>query len=93
MSDEPGHEGLSEVEVALIDALQTILEVIAHGLPGSEKYLVRSFEHQRNVKMLKKQPNAAALFELLRRFVVDPKRQANREEIRRILQEPPKGQA
>ena len=84
---------LSEIELALTDALKTILEVITQGLPGSEKYLARSFADQRDGKLLKELPNAAALFEMLRRFVADPNRQANREEIRKLLEEPPEGRA
>lgn len=84
---------LSEVEVALIDALKTILEIMMQGLQGSEKYLGQAFAHQRDAKIQTKQPTAAAVFEMLRQFVADPTRQANREEIRKLLQEQPKGQA
>ena len=96
MSDENDIEetkGLSEVDIAIIDAFKTFLEVTLSLYPQSLKYLARSFAHQRDGKIATKQPDAAAVFEILRQFVAGPKREANREEIRKLLQEPPKGQA
>lgn len=93
MPNETEREPISEIEVAIVDALKTILEVIVHAHPGAEKYLIRAFAHQRAAKLQTKQPHAAAVFELLRQFVADPTRQTNRAEIRKLLQEPPKGRA
>ena len=93
MSDGIKRKGLSEVEIALTDAIKTVLEFVIHAHPGAEKYLSHAFEHQRDRQLQTKQPDAAALSEILRRFVVDPVRQTNREEVRRLLAEPPQGRA
>ncbi len=74
MADEAEPEGLSEIEIALLDALKTTLEMIIHVAPGSERYLARAFAHQRDAKLQTAQPDAAAVFELLQRFVADPER-------------------
>lgn len=84
---------LSEVELALVDANKAVLDVVMQAIPNSEKYLARSFAHQRDGKIQLAQPTAAAVFEMLRLFVVDPARQANREGVRKILEEEPKGRA
>lgn len=98
MSDEPNspefeENGLSEVEFALIDAYKSLADVLMAMNPNAAKALTTSYEHQRNGKIATKQPYAAALFELLRKFVADPERQAYRLQLRRLLSEPPQGSA
>jgi len=93
MADEVEREGLSDVEIALVDALKTILEITMHTHPGAEKYFARAFAHQRDGKLETSQPDAAAVFGLLLQFVVDPTRQAAREQLATFLSEEPKGQA
>ncbi len=93
MADEIEREGLSDVEIALIDALKTVMEIIMHAHPGAEKYLGRAFASQRDKKLQTAQPDAAAVLELLQQFVADPKRQAARARLAKFLLETPKGQA
>ncbi len=95
MSEEKVKEEppLSEIELALIDAFKSLADVLMAMNPNAVKALTTSFEHQRNGKLQTGQPNAAAVFELLRLFVADPKRQAYRERIRLLLAAPPQGRA
>lgn len=84
---------LSEVEIALMDAFKALADVIMAMNPNAARALTTSFEHQRDGKLKTGQAAAVAVFELLRRFVVDPERQAAREQIRRLLAMPPQGWA
>jgi hypothetical protein len=84
---------LSETELALMDALKAIADVVIAANEGAAKALAISFEHQRDGKIQVGQPDAAALFELLRLFVADPERKAYREQVRRLLAERPQGRA
>lgn len=86
-------EGITEGEIALMDAIKTLSEIIMYAIPGTEKYLIRSFQEQAHAKLQSGQPDAAAMFALLHQFVASPERSANREAIRKFLEEPPKGQA
>ena len=95
MTDEPKDEenGLSEVEFALVDAYKSLADVLMAMNPNAATALTTSYEHQRNGNIQKDQPHAAALFELLRRFVADPERQAYRLQLRKLLSEPSQGSA
>ena len=93
MVDEAEFERLSEVEIALIDAMKTILEVILFVHPESRKYLDQAYGNQRDTKLQSRQPGGAAVLELLRLFVVDPERQEAREQLAKFLSAEPRGQA
>ena len=93
MPDEIERKGLSDVEIALADAVKTILEIIMHAHPGAEKYFARAFGQQRDKKLETAQPDAAAVFEILRQFVADPTRQEAREQLAKFFSEAPMGQA
>jgi hypothetical protein len=84
---------LSENEIALVDAIKAVADVVMAMNPGAAKALATSFESQRDGKIQTEQPDAAALFELLRRFVADPERQAYREQVRQLLSAPTQGRA
>jgi hypothetical protein len=80
-------------EIALMDAIKSVADVVMAMNPGASKALAGAFEHQRDGKIQTKLPDAAALFELLRLFVADPERQAYREQVRQLLSAPPQGRA
>jgi hypothetical protein len=86
-------DGMSETEIALMDAIKTLAEIFMYAHPGAEKYLTRAFEHQAQAKIQLGQPDAAAMFALLHEFVASPERGSNRAAIRKFLEEPPQGQA
>lgn len=91
--DDRGDKQPRDTEIALLDAIKTLAEVVMFAHPGSEKYLTRAFEYQARAKLQSGQPEAAALFELLRQFVAAADRQSNREAVRKFLEEPPQGRA
>jgi hypothetical protein len=82
---------VSDADIALTDTLKALFEVlIMRGVvdaAGLDKLLV----HQRDSYLEKRMPDAVAVMELLRRFLDDPKRAAEREEIRKLLQAKPQG--
>lgn len=95
MTDESDREqkGLTEGEIALMDAIKTLTEIFMYAHPGAERYLTKSFGHQAEEKLRSGQPDAAAMFMLLHNFVASPERSENREAIRKFMAEPPQGRA
>jgi hypothetical protein len=77
-------QALTEVEIALLDAIKSIADVAMAMNPNVSRALAKSFTHQRDGKLKAGQPNAAAVFEHLREFVADPAREADREQKRRL---------
>ena len=88
--NEPSR-GLSDTEIAIIDAFKTLADQLMAINPNAVSALATSFEHQRNAKLQAGQPGAAVVFGLLHRFVADPERQLYREQIRQLLTVPPRG--
>lgn len=84
---------MSDTEIALLDAIKSVADVLISMNEGAATALETSFAHQRDEKLRLRQPEAYAVFELLRAFVADPERKRRRAEVRRILSEEPKGQA
>lgn len=91
--DEPNSADLSDVEIALLDAIKTVMEIIMTTEIAKPIVFARMLGHQRDGYLAKKMPSAAAVMELLRTFAVDPQREAHREALRTILREQPKGSA
>ena len=90
---EQKHQGFSDTEIALIDANKTIMEIIMTIGLAKPPVFHRMLTHQRDQYLQKRMPDAAAVMEVLRRFAIDPKREAHREALRKILTEPPRGSA
>lgn len=88
MSDE-----LRDTEIALMDAIKSILEVIMTAGIAKPELFDRMFSHQRDGYLAKGNGSAAGVMELLRAFVSDPTRAAHREGLRKVLTEPPAGSA
>jgi hypothetical protein len=84
---------LRDAEVALMDAIRTILEVIVAKNISSPETLVKALEHQRQAYSPEDMPRARFVMDLLCATLADPARKDFREQLRRILQEPPAGSA
>jgi hypothetical protein len=84
---------LTEVEQALVDGMKTLLEFCMMVEPASRELFLDSFTAQRDGCLQKQQPKAAALFEMLRLFLADPKRAQERQRAQSFLKEPPAGSA
>jgi hypothetical protein len=91
--DEIRAENLTDAEIALMDAIKTVLEVIMTAGVAKAPVFEGMFSYQRDVYLAKRQPTSAAVMELLRRFADDPERKAHREMLRTLIQESPKGSA
>lgn len=78
---------LNDAEIALIDAIKSLIEIMLarHVANGTE--LNQIFSFQRDAYLKKKMPTAAAVMEMLREF------STKRSEHRGLLEEPPAGSA
>jgi len=91
MNDLEQH-ALSETEQALVDALKTDIEATCALNSTARAAFAESFRQQRDGNIAKKQPKAAAVFEMLRVYCADA-RPNERERAQQLLQERPKGRA
>jgi len=89
MSDNNQPEPLSDIEIALIDSIKTIIEMLAAKQIAKPEEFAPMFEHQRDQVVAKHQPAGAAVFELLRAYCLDPKR----KQFRGLATSPPEGSA
>jgi protein-disulfide isomerase-like protein with CxxC motif len=84
---------LSDTEIALVDSIKSILEIMmARNIAGPvalDKMFANQHQYYADENMLA----AASVMRRLRRFVSDPQRKAHRENLRILLQEEPEGQA
>lgn len=88
-------EKLRDSEIAIIDALKIIVEImVAKGIVPAEG-LRKLFAGQRDGYIRKEMANAAVVMEVLRTFAVarQTEPEAERENLRRALDEPPQGSA
>ena len=87
-------EKLRDSEVAIIDALKMIVEImVAKGIVPAEGFR-RLFASQRDGYIRKDMANAAVVMEVLRTFAIaKPPTEAGDENIRRAMDEPPQGSA
>jgi hypothetical protein len=97
MSDNDNSESdddtLRDSEVALMDAIKTVFEVlIAKGISTPDT-LASILSKQSEAYPQTEMPKAVFVMESLRDFVNDPKRKELREQLRQMLQTPPKGSA
>jgi hypothetical protein len=90
---ESDDDTLRDSEVALMDAIKTVLEVIiAKGISVPDT-LASMFSQQSASYPQAEMPKAVFVMDSLRDFVLDPKRKELREQLRLTLQVPPKGSA
>jgi hypothetical protein len=86
------HEGLTDSDIGMVDALSTIMEVfVALGIEPS--VLSGPLEFQRDAQLAAGRTNAALVLDLLIDGVRDPERARRRQVLRLFRQEPPKGSA
>jgi hypothetical protein len=90
---DPERESLRDSEIALMDAIKSVIEIMLTANIAKPQVFNRLFGAQHDEYMRKRMPAAAAIMQLLQNFVNDPKREEHRQRLRQILQEPPKGSA
>lgn len=90
---DPEKEQLRDSEIALMDAIKSVIEVMLTANIAKPKVFDKLFAAQAEQYEKKRMAAAWAIMELLRRFVSDPTREAHRQQLRQILQELPKGSA
>ncbi|MFO1185887.1 MAG: hypothetical protein U1E56_14050 [Bauldia sp.] len=84
---------LRDTDIALIDALKMILEIlVVRGVVKADS-VQQIFAHQRDGYIAKEMPNAAVVMEVLRSFAVTPAQSERREALNRALAEPAQGTA
>ncbi len=93
MMDKTPDSGLRESEIALMDAIKTLVELLLMRGLVDPVGLGKIFAFQRDGYLAKEQPTAAALMEHLRQYVTDPARAAERQTIQQLLAKPAQGQA
>jgi hypothetical protein len=89
MIDTEQQGALSDVEIALIDSIKSIIEMLAAKKIAQPEEFAPIFEFQRNKVLEKQQPTSAAVFEMLRLFCLDPERRQFRD----LITKPPAGSA
>jgi len=82
-----------DAELALVDSIKSVLEVLMSADIVAPDVLGRLFQDQRDHYLAEKMPLAAAVSEMLRTFVLDPSRKAFRDRLHKALREPPQGTA
>ena len=90
---ESDENTLRDSEVALMDAIKTVLEIVIAKKISAPSTLAQIFQLQSQSYPKELMPKAVFVMELLRDFVKDPVRQAEREKAERLQQEPPSGSA
>ena len=93
MAAEDAEEKLRDSDIAMIDALKMLVEVLVTRNVIKADVVRQIFAHQRDGYIAKRMPNAAVVMEVLRTFAVDPPRDEKSEALRRALEEPPQGTA
>jgi hypothetical protein len=90
---ESDENTLRDSELALMDAIKTVLEIIIARKISAPSTLAQIFQIQSNSYPRELMPKAVFVMESLRDFVSDPVRQAEREKAERLSQDPPLGSA
>lgn len=83
------NDRLSDGEIACLDAIKTILELLIARKLATPAEMAVPFQRQSDGYMQKRMPVASAAMMLLVKFLEDPDRNAARN----LLQEPPAGKA
>lgn len=86
---ESDENTLRNSEVALMDAIKTVLEIIIAKNISAPSTLAQIFQMQSKSYPKELMPKAAFVMESLRDFVSDPERKSQREKAERLSQEPP----
>ena len=93
MSDEgSGNERLRDSEIAIVDALKLMMEVLVATGTVKADVFERIFAQQRDGYINKEMPNAAVIMEVLRGFAAKPEEEA-KPDIENELNKPHQGSA
>ena len=94
MSDERSeNERLRDSEIAIVDALKLMMEVlVATGTVKTEVF-ERIFAQQRDGYITKEMPNAAVIMEVLRGFAAKPTEETEATTVESELDKPHQGSA
>ncbi len=84
---------LRDSEIALVDALKTLMEIMVSGGIVKADVLQRVFAHQRDGYITKSMPNAAVIMEVLRGFAGSRAGTPPKDALREALEKPPQGSA
>jgi len=84
---------LRDSELALMDAIKTILEIIMTAGIAKPSLIDKMLDQQTQKYMQKRMPNAVVVMGLIRKFVKDEQREEHRKQLRKILRESPAGSA
>jgi hypothetical protein len=82
-----------ELRVACIAAFKTLIEIMLANSVTNPRQLNECLSHQRDVMTGLGMSWGAEFLENLREFSTDPERNTAREQLRRLLGEPPEGPA
>ncbi|MCC6984707.1 MAG: hypothetical protein IT535_15705 [Bauldia sp.] len=93
MAEEGSKDTLRDTDIAVIDALKTLVEAMIASGTVSADHIQRMFSRQRDGYIAKEMPDAAVVMEVLRTFADATRRTAPSDAIRRALDEPPQGRA
>lgn len=84
---------LSEREVALIDAIRSLADIMLAANIAPVSAFDRLFAHHRDGYLAKGLVQAAGTMEIIRRLATDPKAEASRQLLRQAITESTKGSA
>ena len=91
--DRKGQERLQDSEIAMVDALKLIMEVLVATGTVKADVFERIFAQQRDGYITKEMPNAAVIMEVLRGFASKPPVSPDRPSLNDQLDKPPQGSA
>lgn len=90
-ADPKDDDKLRDSEIAIVDALKLLMEVLVATGTVKADVFQRLFAHQRDGYIAKEMPNAAVIMEVLRGFAVPKSTEPKREALRKELDKPPQG--
>jgi hypothetical protein len=86
-------ERLRDSEIAIIDALKLLMEILVATGTVKAEIFERIFGQQRDGYIAKEMPNAAVIMEVLRGFAAKPPPGPRDDSLRDQLDKPPQGSA
>ena len=90
--NDPNMRGPTDVEIGLLDAIQTLTEIFLR-LGIAPEVIAQPLQFQRDAHREKERTNAAIVLDVLLDFVRDPVRQQQRVALELLNRQPPAGTA
>ena len=84
---------LRESDVALVDAVKVLIELLMKAEIAQPAALDRQFAQQRDAYMADQMPTAAGIVEHLRQFATATGRETSEAGLKTLLRDPPQGSA